>query len=134
LLRGVLQQDPDVILIGEIRDAVTAETAAHAANSGHLVLATLYAPHAAGAVQRMRGWGVNLHFLGNTLLGLPGSLEGLLLLFGVFLVRGGGGGEDQHHVEGGEDVSGPGDLRVGGGASGLMILGRNADAELGLNW
>src|SRR6185437_3313531 len=59
LLRGVLRQDPDVILIGEIRDASTAETAVHAANSGHLVLATLYAPVAAGAVQSMRGWGVN---------------------------------------------------------------------------
>lgn len=70
LLRGVLRQDPDVILIGEIRDAVTADTAVHAANSGHLVLATLYAPLAAGAVQSMRGWGVNLHFLGHTLLGV----------------------------------------------------------------
>ncbi|HEY7422939.1 MAG TPA: GspE/PulE family protein [Gemmataceae bacterium] len=70
LLRGVLRQDPDVILLGEVRDAVTADTAVHAANSGHLVLATLYAPIAAGAVQSMRGWGVNLHFLGHTLLGV----------------------------------------------------------------
>jgi type II secretory ATPase GspE/PulE/Tfp pilus assembly ATPase PilB-like protein len=70
LLRGVLRQDPDVILIGEIRDTCTAETAVHAANSGHLVLATLYAPVAAGAVQSMRGWGVNLHFLGHSLLGV----------------------------------------------------------------
>jgi type II secretory ATPase GspE/PulE/Tfp pilus assembly ATPase PilB-like protein len=70
LLRGVLRQDPDVILIGEVRDASTAETAVHAANSGHLVLATLYAPVAAGAVQSMRGWGVNPHFLGHSLLGV----------------------------------------------------------------
>jgi type II secretory ATPase GspE/PulE/Tfp pilus assembly ATPase PilB-like protein len=70
LLRGVLRQDPDVLLLGEIRDAATADTAVHAANSGHLVLATLYAPLAAGAVQSMRGWGVNLHFLGHTLLGV----------------------------------------------------------------
>ena len=70
LLRGVLRQDPDVILLGEVRDAVTADTAVHAANSGHLVLATLYAPLAAGAVQSMQGWGVNLHFLGHTLLGV----------------------------------------------------------------
>jgi type II secretory ATPase GspE/PulE/Tfp pilus assembly ATPase PilB-like protein len=70
LLRGVLRQDPDVILLGEVRDAVTAETAVHAANSGHLVLATLYAPVAAGAVQSMRAWGVNAHFLGHTLLGV----------------------------------------------------------------
>jgi type II secretory ATPase GspE/PulE/Tfp pilus assembly ATPase PilB-like protein len=70
LLRGVLRQDPDVILIGEVRDASTAETAVHAANSGHLVLATVYAPVAAGAVQSMRGWEVNPHFLGHTLLGV----------------------------------------------------------------
>jgi type II secretory ATPase GspE/PulE/Tfp pilus assembly ATPase PilB-like protein len=70
LLRGVLRQDPDVILLGEVRDAVTADTAVHAANSGHLVLATLYAPIAAGAVQSMQGWGVNLHFLAHTLLGV----------------------------------------------------------------
>lgn len=70
LLRSVLRQDPDVILLGEVRDAVTANTAVHAANSGHLVLATLYAPLAAGAVQSMQGWGVNLHFLGHTLLGV----------------------------------------------------------------
>ncbi len=70
LLRGVLRQDPDVILVGEVRDAGTAETAVHAANSGHLVLATVYAPVAAGAVQSMCGWGVNPHFLGHTLLGV----------------------------------------------------------------
>jgi type II secretory ATPase GspE/PulE/Tfp pilus assembly ATPase PilB-like protein len=70
LLTGVLRQDPDVILIGEIRDAVTAETAVHAASSGHLVLATLYAPLAAGAVQSMCAWNVNLHFLAHSLLGV----------------------------------------------------------------
>ena len=43
LLRSILRQTPDVIMIGEIRDPVTAETAVHAANSGHLVLATLHA-------------------------------------------------------------------------------------------
>ncbi len=70
MLRGVLRQDPDVILLGEVRDPVTADTAVHAANSGHLVLATLYAPVAAGAVQSMKGWGVNTHFLGHSLLGV----------------------------------------------------------------
>src|SRR5262249_17041380 len=49
LLRGVLRQAPDVIMVGEIRDPLTAETAVRAANSGHLVLATLHAPVAAGA-------------------------------------------------------------------------------------
>ncbi len=70
LLRSVLRQAPDVIMIGEIRDAVTAHTAVHAANSGHLVLATLHAPMASGAVQSMRAWGVNSYFLANSLLGV----------------------------------------------------------------
>ena len=49
LLRSVLRQAPDVIMIGEIRDPITAETAVRAANSGHLVLASLHAPSAVGA-------------------------------------------------------------------------------------
>jgi type II secretory ATPase GspE/PulE/Tfp pilus assembly ATPase PilB-like protein len=69
LLRGVLRQAPDVIMIGEIRDPVTAETAVRAANSGHLVLATLHAPIAAGAVQSMLSLGVHPHFLASSLLG-----------------------------------------------------------------
>lgn len=69
LLRGVLRQAPDVIMIGEIRDPVTAETAVHAANSGHLVLATLHAPVAAGAINSMLALGVNPHFLAASLLG-----------------------------------------------------------------
>ncbi|MCI0456930.1 MAG: GspE/PulE family protein [Gemmataceae bacterium] len=69
LLRSVLRQAPDVIMIGEIRDTVTAETAVRAANSGHLVLATLHAPVAAGAVQSMLSLGVHPHFLASCLLG-----------------------------------------------------------------
>ena len=70
LLRSVLRQSPDVIMIGEIRDPVTAETAVRAANSGHLVLATLHAPIAAGAVQSMLSLGVHPHFLSSSLLGV----------------------------------------------------------------
>jgi type II secretory ATPase GspE/PulE/Tfp pilus assembly ATPase PilB-like protein len=70
LLRGVLRQAPDVVMIGEIRDPVTAETAVRAANSGHLVLATLHAPVAAGAVQSMLSLGVHPHFLASSLLGV----------------------------------------------------------------
>jgi len=70
LLRGVLRQAPDVIMIGEIRDPVTAETAVRAANSGHLVLATLHAPIAAAAVDSMLALGVHPHFLGTGLLGI----------------------------------------------------------------
>jgi type II secretory ATPase GspE/PulE/Tfp pilus assembly ATPase PilB-like protein len=70
LLRGVLRQAPDVIMIGEIRDPETAETAVRAANSGHLVLATLHAPVAAGGIQSMLSLGVHPHFLASSLLGV----------------------------------------------------------------
>jgi general secretion pathway protein E len=70
LLRNILRQSPDVIMVGEIRDPETAETAVRAANSGQLVLATIHAPIAAGAVQSMRGLGVHPHFLATSLLGI----------------------------------------------------------------
>lgn len=70
LLRSVLRQSPDVIMIGEIRDAATAATAVHAANSGLLVLATVHAGHAAGAVQTMRSLGVLSPFLASCLRGV----------------------------------------------------------------
>ncbi len=70
LLRSVLRQAPDVIMVGEVRDPVTAETAVRAANSGHLVLATLHAPVAAGAIQSMLSLGVHPHFLASSLLGV----------------------------------------------------------------
>src|SRR5262249_14435137 len=70
LLRAVLRQAPDVIMVGEIRDPLTAETAVRAANSGHLVLATLHAPIAAGAIQSMLSLGVHPHFLSSSLRGV----------------------------------------------------------------
>lgn len=70
LLRGILRQSPDVIMIGEIRDEETAKTAVLAANSGHLVLSTLHSPLAAGAIQSMLAFGVNPYFLANSLLGI----------------------------------------------------------------
>ena len=70
LLRSVLRQAPDVIMVGEIRDPVTAETAVRAANSGHLVFATLHAPRAAGAIESMLALGVTPHFLATSLLGI----------------------------------------------------------------
>jgi len=70
LLRSVLRQAPDVIMVGEIRDNETADTAVRAANSGHLVLATLHAPVAAGAVPALLNLGVNPHFLASALLGV----------------------------------------------------------------
>jgi len=70
LLRSVLRQSPDVIMVGEIRDAETAQIAAHAANSGTLVFATLHAPSAPAAIQAMRSLGVHSHFLANALRGV----------------------------------------------------------------
>ncbi len=70
LLRSALRQAPDVIMIGEVRDAETAETAVRAANSGHLVLATLHAPVAAGAIDSLLALGVPPAFLAGSLLGV----------------------------------------------------------------
>jgi len=70
LLRSALRQSPDIIMVGEIRDTETAETAVRAANSGHLVFATMHAPVAAAAVQSMRGLGVHPHFLSTCLRGI----------------------------------------------------------------
>jgi type II secretory ATPase GspE/PulE/Tfp pilus assembly ATPase PilB-like protein len=70
LLRSVLRQSPDVIMVGEIRDALTAQTAVRAANSGHLVFATLHAPIAAAAIQSMLNLDVHPHFLSTCLLGV----------------------------------------------------------------
>jgi type II secretory ATPase GspE/PulE/Tfp pilus assembly ATPase PilB-like protein len=57
-LRSILRQDPDVLLVGEIRDTDTAETAMHAALTGHLVFSTLHTNDAAGAVPRLIDMGV----------------------------------------------------------------------------
>lgn len=76
MLRSILRQSPDVIMIGEIRDEETARTAVHAANSGILVLATVHAPTAAAAIQSMRGYGVPNHFLS---VGLRGIVSQRLL-------------------------------------------------------
>jgi type II secretory ATPase GspE/PulE/Tfp pilus assembly ATPase PilB-like protein len=58
-LRSALRQDPDVIMVGEIRDAETAETAINAALTGHLVFSTLHTNNAAGAFPRLISLGVN---------------------------------------------------------------------------
>jgi type II secretory ATPase GspE/PulE/Tfp pilus assembly ATPase PilB-like protein len=57
-LRSMLRQDPDVIMVGEIRDAETAEIACRAALTGHLVLSTLHTPDAVGTVTRLVDMGV----------------------------------------------------------------------------
>jgi type II secretory ATPase GspE/PulE/Tfp pilus assembly ATPase PilB-like protein len=70
LLRSTLRQAPDVIMVGEIRDPETAEIAVRAANSGHLVLATLHAPVTAAAVQSMLSFGALPFQLASSLLGV----------------------------------------------------------------
>ncbi len=57
-LRSILRQDPDIIMIGEIRDLETAQIAVQAAMTGHLVLSTLHADSAAGAIARLRDLGL----------------------------------------------------------------------------
>ncbi len=70
LLRSVLRQNPDVIMVGEIRDEETARTVVHAANSGTLVFATLHSPAAPAAVQSLRNLGAHPHFLAASLRGV----------------------------------------------------------------
>ena len=58
-LRAALRQDPDIIMVGEIRDPETAQTAVNAASTGHLVFSTLHTNNAAGTFPRFLGLGVN---------------------------------------------------------------------------
>lgn len=69
-LRSFLRHDPDVILVGEVRDLETAETAMKAAMTGHLVLATLHTNDAVGAVTRLADIGVPHYLIGATLVGV----------------------------------------------------------------
>jgi general secretion pathway protein E len=69
-LRSFLRQDPDVILVGEIRDGETARVAIQAALTGHLVLSTLHTNDAAGAVPRLIDMGVDSYLLAATLSGI----------------------------------------------------------------
>ncbi len=68
-LRSILRQDPDVILVGEIRDRETAETAAQAAMTGHLVLATVHANDAVSVVPRLVDLGLQYSTISSTLRG-----------------------------------------------------------------
>lgn len=65
-LRAILRQDPDVILIGEIRDEETAETAVHSALTGHLVLSSIHANTAAGVVARMVNLGIKPNLINSS--------------------------------------------------------------------
>ncbi|MCC5970473.1 MAG: type II/IV secretion system protein [Pararhodobacter sp.] len=69
-LRSILRQDPDVILVGEIRDAETALVASEAALTGHLVFSSLHANNALSAVVRLRELGVDNYLISATLRGV----------------------------------------------------------------
>jgi len=69
-LKAILRQDPDVILIGEIRDGETAEIATQSSLTGHLVLSTLHTNTAAGAITRLQDLGVDSFLLASTVRGI----------------------------------------------------------------
>uniref|UniRef100_UPI0035C70AB0 type II secretion system ATPase GspE n=1 Tax=Serratia quinivorans TaxID=137545 RepID=UPI0035C70AB0 len=69
-LRAILRQDPDVLMIGEIRDGETAQIAVQASLTGHLVLSTLHTNSAIGALGRLRDMGVEPFLLASSLLGV----------------------------------------------------------------
>ena len=69
-LRSILRQDPDTIMVGEIRDKETAEMAVHSALTGHLVFSTLHTNHAAGAVARLIDMGVEPFLVASSVSGV----------------------------------------------------------------
>lgn len=69
-LRAILRQDPDVVMVGEIRDLETAEIAVQASLTGHLVLSTLHTNTASGAVTRLRDMGIAPYLLSSSLIGV----------------------------------------------------------------
>jgi len=69
-LRSIVRQDPDVIMVGEIRDTETADIAIHSALTGHLILSTLHTNDAPGAVARLIDMGVESYLISSSLLGV----------------------------------------------------------------
>ena len=69
-LRSILRQDPDIIMIGEIRDAETAEIAVQASITGHLVVSTLHTNSAAASITRLTDMGIESYLLADSLVGV----------------------------------------------------------------
>ena len=69
-LRAILRQDPDVVMVGEIRDLETAQIAVQASLTGHLVLSTLHTNTASGAITRLEDMGIEPFLLSSSLLGV----------------------------------------------------------------
>ena len=75
-MRAFVRQDPDVIMVGEVRDAETANIAVHAALTGHLVLTTLHTETAGAAVPRLLDLGVEGFLLKSTLRAVDRAAAG----------------------------------------------------------
>lgn len=99
-LRSILRQDPDVVMVGEIRDAETAQIAIQASLTGHLVIATLHTNDASSAVTRLVEMGVEPYLLSSSLLGVlaqrlvrkvdpqqPGQLRGRTGIYELLVVN-----------------------------------------------
>ena len=69
-LRAILRQDPDIVMVGEIRDLETAQIAVQASLTGHLVLSTLHTNTAVGAITRLRDMGIEPFLLASSLIGI----------------------------------------------------------------
>ena len=69
-LRAILRQDPDIVMVGEIRDTETANIAVQAALTGHLVLSTLHTNDAAGAITRLEEMGIEPFLISTAVLGV----------------------------------------------------------------
>ena len=72
-LRSILRQDPDIVMVGEIRDAETAKISVHAALTGHLVFSTLHTNDAAGSVVRLVDMGIEPYFITSSLIAAVGQ-------------------------------------------------------------
>lgn len=99
-LRSILRQDPDVVMVGEIRDAETAQIAIQASLTGHLVIATLHTNDASSAVTRLVEMGIEPYLLSSSLLGVlaqrlvrkldpqqPGQLRGRTGIYELLVVN-----------------------------------------------
>ncbi|MFW5675839.1 MAG: GspE/PulE family protein, partial [Acetivibrio ethanolgignens] len=69
-LRSILRQDPDIIMIGEIRDSITAEIAVRASITGHLVVSTLHTNNAASTITRLQDMGIESYLIADSVIGV----------------------------------------------------------------
>src|SRR3989304_3748520 len=72
-LRHILRQDPDIVMIGEIRDRETAEIAIHAALTGHLVISTIHTNNAVGTISRLLDMGIEPYLISSSIIAIVGQ-------------------------------------------------------------